>query len=307
MTAWASVPLRLLLSALALGTACLPRRFELWAGPILGRLVLWLGLFKRKTVRDNIRRCFPELDEAAWKTLIRRNFEHYGILFFEFTHFFSPFPGHYRRYALRNCSLEGLENWERARVKGKGILFVSCHIGFWEMVAAAAGLTGQPITIVTTVLKPAWLDRKITECRLSTGASAAYHPGSVPAVLRALRKGEAVAFMNDQYFRPPMGLPVRFFGVQVDTLAAVATLAQRTGAAILPGWGWRDENGVMRVRIEPELEFGADLGDVVKTTQAIASKVESWVRARPEQWLWMHRRFKNVSWPADHKTPPSNN
>jgi KDO2-lipid IV(A) lauroyltransferase len=303
LTIWVSAPLRLLLTALALGSSLLPRRFELWLGPLLGRLVLRLGFFKRKTAYDNIRRCFPELGETGWNSMLRRNFEHYGILFFEFTHFFSPFPGHYRRYAMRNCSLEGMENWERAQAKGKGVLFVSCHVGFWEMVAAAAGLSGKPITIVTTVLKPGWLDCKITECRLSTGVRAAYHPGSIPAVLRALRRGEAVAFMNDQYFKPPMGLPVRFFGVQVDTLAAVATLAHRTGAAILPGWGWRDEDGVMRVHIEPELELGAGL-DVVKTTQVIASKVEEWVRRRPEQWLWMHRRFKNATWPTNHETAP---
>jgi KDO2-lipid IV(A) lauroyltransferase len=165
-------------------------------------------------------------------------------------------------------------------------------------LAASGGLAGMPLTVVTTVLKPAWLDKQITKARLSTGVRAAYHPGSVPAVLRALRKGESVAFMNDQYARPPMGVRVRFFGVMVDTLAAVGPLAKRTGAAIVPASAYRDAQGVSHVVIEPELDLGESLDSPEKSTQALASKVESWVRARPEQWLWIHRRFKNVDWPS---------
>ena len=265
-------------------------------GPRLGRLVLRLGGFKRKTALENIRHCYPELRPEDHADLLKRNFEHYGVLFFEFLHFFSPLPGHYRRYAERISILEGHENWQRANGKGRGVLFVSCHVGFWEMLAAAGGLAGMPLTIVTTVLKPNWLDKKITSCRLSTGVRAAYHPGSIPTVIRALRKGESVAFMNDQYARPPMGVAVPFFGVKADTLAAVAPLAQRTGAAIVPVSCYRGQDGMMRVVIEPELELKEDLVDVEKTTGVLASKVESWVRGHPEQWLWIHRRFKNVAW-----------
>ncbi|MEI8190432.1 MAG: hypothetical protein WCI75_12020, partial [candidate division NC10 bacterium] len=159
MSVLVSAPLWLLLSVLGLAAGLLPRWAELGLGRVFGRAVLALGFFKRKTAYDNIRHCFPELGEDGWKALLARNFEHYGILFFEYLHFFSPLPGHYLRYARSICVLEGAEHWERARAKGKGVIFVSCHNGFWEMVAAAAGLTGKPLTIVTTVLKPRWLDR----------------------------------------------------------------------------------------------------------------------------------------------------
>jgi len=296
-----SALLWLVLTAAGLAVSFLPRKAELWLGPRLGRLVLRLGGFKRRTAFDNIRRCLPELGPDGWDALLKRNHEHYGTLFLEFLHFFSPRPGHYERYASRISRLEGYEHWKKASDKGKGVLFVSCHVGFWEMLAAAGALADMPLTVVTTVLKPAWLDRKITACRRSTGVRAAYHPGSIPTVLRALRKGESVAFMNDQYSKPPMGVEVPFFGVKVGTLAAVAPLAQRTGAAIVPVSCFRDKDGIVRVVVEPELELGTDLEDTEKATGVLAATVEGWVRAHPEQWLWIHRRFKNVVWPSERE------
>lgn len=299
MAALLSWALWALLSALGLAAAALPRRAELALGGLFGRAALALGLFKDRVAAENIRRALPELSAAARRDLLARNYEHMGRLFFEYLHFFAPLPGHYRRYAEANSRLDGLEHWEAARAKGKGALIVSLHLGWWEMQAASGGLAGMPLTVVTKALKPDWLHRLMTERRLSTGVRAALHPGSMPAIMRALRKGEAVAFMNDQYARPPMGLKVRFFGVEVDTLAAVGPLAKRTGAAILPATSYRDEHGVTRVTLSPELDLGADADDPVRATQALAAVVERAVRERPEQWLWLHRRFKNVVWPAE--------
>ncbi len=289
-----SWPLRLTLAGAGLAVSFLPRSAEMFWGPKLGRLVLACGGFKLKTVRENLSRCFPDWTPTERERLIRLNFEHYGILFFEFLHFSSPLPGHYRAYAGRISVLEGSEHWKKANARGKGVIFVSSHLGFWEMSAAAAGLAGMAPTVVTTYLKPKWLHDKIVAARQSAGVLHAFHPGSVPAVMKALRRGGCAAFMNDQYSRPPMGLPVPFFGVKVDTLAAVAPLALRSGAAVVPVTVHRDAAGLCHVVIEPEIEFGDALRDATKATTIIAAIVERWVRARPEQWLWIHRRFKNV-------------
>lgn len=303
MPLWQSAPLRLLLRGLGLAVTVLPRRMELALGGLLGSAALALGLFKREIAADNIRRALPELSAADQERILARNFEHMGRLFFEYAHFFSPVPGHYRRYAASNSRLYGIENWEKARAKGRGALIVSLHLGWWEMQAASGGLAGMPLTVVTTVLKPAWLHELFTARRLETGVRAAFHPGSVPTVLKALRRGEAVAFMNDQYAPAPMGLRVRFLGAAVDTLSAVGLLARRTGAPIIPATSYRDEDGVTRVFLGAELDLGADLDDPLKATQALAAVVEKSVRERPEQWLWVHRRFKHAEWPSERKSP----
>ena len=293
LPAWQSLPLRVLLGTLGFGASLLPRRAELAAGRGLGRVVHRLGLFKRRTVDENLRLCYPELSDAARRDLARRNFEHYGILFFETLHFFTPGSGHYRRYVASVGRLEGREHWEKAHAKGKGVIFFSAHRGCWEVAGAAAALSGIVATVVTTVLTPRWLHDKITAGRAETGISAAFHPGSMPAVLRALRRGETVVFMNDQYAHPPMGVPARFFGHRVDTLAVVGPLAKRTGAAVLPIGTVRGPDGVTTARIEPELDLSG-AADAEAATQIVATHVEGWVRAAPEQWLWMHRRFKNI-------------
>lgn len=290
-----ATPLRCVLAAAGLAVSFLSRRAEMFLGPLLGRAVLALG-FRRRIAFENIRNCLPELGPQGWELLLRRNYEHYGILFFEFLHFFSPIQGHYRAYGARISRLEGLEHLERANAKGKGVIVVSAHMGFWEMNPVAGALAGVKPTVVTTVLKPRWLHEKVTAARAEAGVAAALHPGSVPAVLKALRRGECVAFMNDQYARPPMGLRVRFFGVLADTLAAVAPIAARTGAAVVPVAGYRDAEGLCRVRVEPELEIDRSAGGVEATTARLAAKVEGWVRERPEQWLWIHRRFKHADW-----------
>ncbi|MBI4346573.1 MAG: hypothetical protein HY553_06940 [Elusimicrobia bacterium] len=289
-----SFPLRLLLSCLGLLATALPRGVELALGRRLGRLALRFRLFRNRIVEENLDRCLPRLRAAERRALLRANYEHYGIMVFEFAHVFSPIPGHYRRYAERVSRLENRDVWERASLEGRGVVFFSAHLGWWEMSAAAAGIAGIKPMIVTTVLKPAWLHRLITERRLSTGVPAAWHPGSMPSVLKTLRRGGSVAFMNDQYAHPPMGVPVDFFGARVDTLAVVGALAKRTGAVVLPTYCLRDAGGVHVTRIEPPVDVLADGDSPEATTQIVARHVENWVRRHPEQWLWIHRRFKNV-------------
>jgi KDO2-lipid IV(A) lauroyltransferase len=298
LPAWQSLPLRGLLASLGFSVSLLPRRAEVSLGRLFGRLVYRGRLFKRRVVEENVARCFPELDGRTRQDLIRRNYEHYGLMFLEYLHFFSPVKGHWRRYVPTVARYEGLEHWREAAARGKGVVFFSAHMGAWEMGGAVVALQGVPATIVTTVLTPRWLHEKLTACRASTGIDAAFHPGSLPKVLKTLRRGGTVAFMNDQYAGPPMGTPVVFFGARVDTLAVVGSLSRRTGAVVLPMSTFRDPDGTMVARVEPEFDLGGNLEDPADATQRVAAHVEGWIRARPEQWLWMHRRFKNVHPPV---------
>jgi KDO2-lipid IV(A) lauroyltransferase len=284
--------LRLPLHGFGLLVALLPRRVELSLGRFLGRVAFAADSKRRGIVEGNIRRCLPELPPADQRALARANFEHYGILVLELLHMFTPIPGHWRAYARRVTRVEGLANWKKADEKGKGVLFCSAHLANWELMGAAGSMAGMSTVMVTRHLKPEWLHLWMEKTRLSTGLRAVYQPRTMPGILRTLRDGEAVAFVMDQYMPPPMGKPLNFFGTRVDTLAAIAPLAKRTGAAIIPASQWRDPDGTVVTRIEPEFPL-ADGGDA--DNQRLADLVEKWIRAQPEEWLWAHRRFKNVA------------
>ena len=297
MKRWQSALLRFVLFVFGLWVTFLPRKVELWIGPSFGRFLMRIGKKRREVALENIRRCFPKDGATTWNRVLQENFEHYGVLALELLHLFSPVPGHYKRYAKKISCLTGFENWQRANDKGRGVLFVSSHLGNWEMMVAAGSLHGMPLTMVTKHLKPEWLHKKVESSRLSVGVKGAYEPRTLPAIMRALRNKESVGFVMDQYAGPPIGIPVLFFGVKVGTLAAVSTLAQRTGAAIIPVKTFRDAKGIVHVSVEPEMDLGSILENEEKATELLAERVEHWVRQYPSQWLWIHRRFKNVVWP----------
>jgi KDO2-lipid IV(A) lauroyltransferase len=299
MPAWQSFPLRIALTVLGLLTSFLPRRIEVLFGPLLGRFALSIVRKRRRRAAENINRCLPELTDQQRSELLTKNCEHWGMIGFEFLHLFSPLPGHYRRYVEKNTVLHGFENWEKAHAKGKGTIIVGCHAGNWELSAAAGALQGMNFTIVTRRLTPDWLMDKIESSRLEADLHAVYQPRTVPTLMKELRKGHCVGFVIDQYAAPPMGVKARFFGFNVDTLAAVGPIAQRTGAAVVPTHNYRDANGIFHVSLDPELDFSTAQGDADKSTQILATMVETEVRQNPSQWIWGHRRFKNVDF-TDH-------
>ena len=285
--------LRVPLHGLGLFVAVLPRSWECALGRALGRAALAVDGKRRAIAEENIRRCLPELGPEGWARVLKANAEHYGVLALELAHMFTPIPGHWRAYVARTTRVVGIENWEKAHARGKGELFTSAHLANWEFAAAAGALRGMKVLIVTRNLKPRWIHDWLEKVRLTTGVTCCYQPRTVPAVMKSLRDGKGVVFVLDQYMVPPMGQPLRFFGVIVDTLAAIAPLARRTGAAIVPVRQLRGKDGIVRIIVEPEMPLGAD---DTADNQRIIDRIEGWIREEPGQWLWVHRRFKHVDW-----------
>jgi KDO2-lipid IV(A) lauroyltransferase len=285
--------LRIFLFSFGTIVSLIPRKLELKIAPFIGKLICLLG-YRKNVVRENIERCFPEKSEEEKKKLIDDFWSHFGILIFELLHYFSLIPGHYERFAKKYTRLHGKENWDEAYKKGTGVIFVASHLANWELMAAAGSLNCMPTVIVTKYLKPKWLHKRIEKIRLNLNIHGAYEPRTLPIILRTLREKGAIGFVMDQYAGPPIGVEVKFFGVEVGTLAAVGTLVSRTKASVLPAYTYRDKEGVIHVYLEPVIDLGEDLSDVKKSTQTLVSKVEEWVRRSPEQWLWTHRRFKNI-------------
>jgi Kdo2-lipid IVA lauroyltransferase/acyltransferase len=288
-----AVLLRVPLHGLGLFVAVLPRSWECALGRFLGRVALSVDGKRRAIAEDNIRRCLPELGPAGWDKVLRENAEHYGVLALELAHMFTPIEGHWRAYVERATRVEGLENWEKAHARGKGELFCSAHLANWEFAAASGAIRGMKVLIVTRKTQPQWMHDWLEKVRLTTGVRCCYQPRTVPAVMKQVRDGGGVVFVVDQYMVPPMGQPLRFFGVTVDTLAAVAPLARRTGAAMIPVRQIRENDGLVRIIVEPELPLG---DDDTADNQRIVDNIERWIREIPGQWLWVHRRFKHVDW-----------
>ena len=222
-------------------------------GGFLGRFALLFNTRHKRVARENLERCLPELSAEERRRLLSANYEHYGRMVLELAHMFTPLPGHFHAYVLRNVKIEGYENWEKAKARGKGVLFLGSHIANWEFAASVGAIKDIPITIVTRRLKPAWLHDWMQKTRLSVGVRATYQPRTIPTVMKALRDNGAVVFVMDQYMSAPMGEPMRLFGVMVHTLAAIAPLARRTGAAIIPVLPKREAEGRVRIIIEPEI------------------------------------------------------
>ena len=291
--------LRVPLHGMGLFVAMLPRSWEMALGAFLGRCALLFGSRHARVARENLERCFPEMNEEARRALLRENYEHYGRMVLELAHMFAPWPGHFRKYVQRNVEIKGYEHWTAARAKGKGVLFLGSHIANWEFAASIGAIKDMPVTIVTRRLKPAWLHAWMEKVRLSVGVKATYQPRTIPTVMKALRDNGGVVFVMDQYMSPPMGEPMRLFGVSVHTLAAIAPLARRTGAAILPVLPKREKDGRVTITIEPEIALS---DDDKKDNQRLATHVEGWMRKVPGQALWAHRRFKDVDW-SDRLAP----
>lgn len=292
------------LTAAGLAVSFLPRGLELWLGPKLGRLALALDFKRRAIARDNIRRCLPKLGPAGWEKLLRENYEHYGNLALELLHMFSPLPGHYRRYVEKNAVVDNMDCWRQADSRGAGTIIVTGHFANWEMMGIA-GLRGIKAMVTGKRLKPEWLNRRIVAARLSVETRTASGRRILPELIRWVKEGRTSVFILDQYAAPPAGVPVEFFGVQVDTQAAVGLVAQRTGAPVLMLFQRRDERGIIHDVFEEVALSEAQLKDPAASTQELAARVEAWIRAHPAQWLWAHRRFKNVVWPDEPAAPYS--
>lgn len=293
-----SLLLRIVLFPAALLVSFLPRGLELALGRVLGRSALIFDAARRRVAEDNLRRCLPELSAARRAQMLRENYEHYGILFFELLHMFSPLPGHFRRYTEKNAVADGMDVFRRLDAQGKGTIAVTGHFANWEMMSIGA-LRGMNVMVTGRTVKPDWLNAVVVAARAGNNTRTASGKRILPELLRWIKAGNTSAFILDQYASPPAGIPARFFGALVQTQGVVGLVAQRTGAPVFMAFTRRDEKGIIHAELE-EVPFDAEtLADPAKVTQVLAERMEAWLRKNPSQWLWAHRRFKNAVWPAE--------
>jgi len=185
---------------------------------------------------------------------------------------------------------DGFEHFEAARAKGKGVLIATAHFGNWELSAFAHALLTAPMHIVVRPLDNPRIDAMVEHYRSLSGNHIITKRDAARDILRALKSGNAVGILVDQNTLPEEGVFVDFFGVKACANSAFVKLAHHSGAAVVPGYAlWSEKAKQYILRFDPEIPM---TGDVQRDTQAIHSHLESVIRKNPDQYLWIHRRWK---------------
>ncbi len=280
------------LALLGVTLAYLPWRLGLWVGRRLGDLAYWVLPGRRAVARENLERAFGrEWSGRELDRLCRESFRHLGMTLVEACTFFFRPPS----VLLSRVNVQGVDHLKAAAAHGRGILLLSAHLGNWELLAAAHVHTGYPASVVVRPLDSAVLDRVVTRFRERGGVEVIPKRHALRGVRDALRRGRMVGILLDQNASRREGVFVPFFGEPASTSKSLALLALWSGAPVVPVFIQRETVGSHRVTIEPALPppaTGDREEDVAAFTAAFSRVVESRIRQSPEQWFWMHRRWR---------------
>lgn len=268
----------------------MPQRLALAAGDALGLAFYLLDRPHRRLTRGNLEAAFPRRSREEIERTVRGVFRHFGRLLMEILRV-SALPKA-RLRAL--CVFDGLDRAQQALAGGRGALFVTGHFGYWELHALAHGLVVAPISVVARALDNPLLHDLLERVRTSTGNQVIYRRGGLRRILRALQQNQGIAMLIDQHIQAPDAVLVDFFGRPASTTSAVAVLAHRTGAAVIPVFALPMPDGRYRMVYEHPVEPPIDESPeaVRDFTQRCTDVLEMYVRKYPEYWLWMHRRWR---------------
>ncbi len=257
----------------------------------LGRLFRLLDARRRRLAQENLSRAFPDLSPRQVRDLARRVFAHFGGLAADLVRSTDEPLGS----VLSRVELMGAERAAAAAASGRGVLFLTPHLGNWEVAALATAASGLPVTVIARPLDNALLDVLLTRFREQTGNRVVSKREAAREMLRVLRKGGGIGILPDQHAHPPDAVLVPFFGRPAATTSALARLAERTGALILPASAFRIGPCRYRLVFEEPIDVRT-LPEEERTPEALTARinavVEAMVRRHPDQWLWLHDRWR---------------
>lgn len=270
----------------------MPRSLARATGAMVARVLLAVTPKLRKTAEFNLRLAFPEWS-AEWRGETMRGMTRsLGWMAAEF----ARMPRYTRENIEDAIVLDGHENFLEGQRRGKGVLFLTAHIGAWELSSYAHALYGYPLHYMARPLDNARLDALVNRYRGLSGNAPIFKNESARAMLKILKDAGTVGILADQNTMPQEGVFVDFFGTPACTTAGLARVALHTGAAVVPGYAvWDSVLGKYRLRFEPPLELvrtGDAERDIVENTQRFAKVTEEIIQKYPEQWVWVHARWK---------------
>ncbi|HVB35164.1 MAG TPA: lysophospholipid acyltransferase family protein [Patescibacteria group bacterium] len=256
------------------------------------RLLYWLRPPLRRAAHWNLKLAYPDWSAGERGRAIRGVIRQVGWMAAEFAHF----PRYTRASIERTVLLDGFENYAAARDRGKGVLFLTGHFSAWELAPFAQALYGHPLHFLARPIDNSRVNRLINRYRSLSGNRPIDKNQSARAILSLLRQGETVGVLIDQNASLEEGVFVDFFDVPACTSSGLARVALRTGAAVVPGFLlWDPDLRKYRLRLERPVEVvctGDDERDIRENTARFTRVVEDFVRRNPDQWLWVHKRWK---------------
>jgi Kdo2-lipid IVA lauroyltransferase/acyltransferase len=287
------------------GFGALPRPLARAVAASMMRIAYHLRPPLKQAAKINLQMAFPDWPQARRDAVIDKMIRNIGWMGAEF----SQFP----KYSAENINdiieIEGHANYLNAQKLGKGVLFLTGHMGPWELSSFAHSLYGYPCDFLARPIKNSKVDALVNSYRARSGCRVIDKNDSARAILRTLRSGGTVGILADQNTSLEEGVFVPFFGIDACTTAGLARIALRTGAAVVPGYAfWDDSLKKYVLRFEPTVELtrtGNEERDVVANTAKFTTIIENFVRAHPDQWIWVHKRWKTRP-PGEKPLYPSN-
>src|SRR5688572_9026586 len=260
-------------------------------GGVLGRAVYVVDVFHRRIALANLASAFPTRSAAERQAIARTMFAHFGRLLLELMKFGTLSESQMRE----RIEVEGVERVQQAYQQGRGVLYFTGHFGYWEMQAVAHPLHFRSVSVLARPLDNPYLHEMLERIRTCTGNSVIYRQGAIRKVMRELAANRGVAFLIDQHLHSADAVYVDFFDRPAATTSALAALALRTGAPVIPVFALPLPGGRYRFIYErpvpPPREDSADA--VREFTQRCTDVLEMYVRRDPALWLWMHRRWRD--------------
>jgi KDO2-lipid IV(A) lauroyltransferase len=270
----------------------LPRSVARFVGATFASAAYIVRTPLRRAAMFNLHLAFPDWSEKKRKQAIRGMVRQIGWMAGEF----SQFPKYTRENIERVVIVDGFENFDAGRRRGKGVLFLTGHMSAWELSSFAHALYGYPLYFLVRPISNRRVDTLINDYRCLSGNQPIDKNKSARAILKVLGDGGTVGILSDHNTSLEEGVFVDFFGIPACTTSGLARIALRTEAAVVPGFlSWDESRRKYRLRFEPVVELartGDEEADVRENTQRFAGVIEQFIRAHPDQWLWVHKRWK---------------
>jgi Kdo2-lipid IVA lauroyltransferase/acyltransferase len=269
-----------------------PRRVARNIGAAIGRVALYCTPRLRRAGHLNLTLAFPDKTAAQRQQILRNLYRNLGWLLAEFCQMSRYTRGETQSF----IRYEGLENYLAARDRGRGVLVLTGHLGAWELSSFYHSLMGYPMSMVIRRLDNPLVDNLVNHIRCLHGNQVLHKDDFARGLLASMRRGETVGILMDTNMTPPQGEFVDFFGHPACTGSGLARVARKTGAEVLPGfllWEESSQQYVLRFGAPLALASSDDLeADALAHTALFTKVIEDYIREYPDQWLWVHRRWK---------------